>query len=448
MNHALVRLIASDLDGTFLRDDRTVSGRTTGAVRAARASGVMVIAATGRQAQQLPAEVATSGIRHVVASNGAIGFDLVEQRVLFQDLLAPAAIAAIVSYLKERLPDVRFSAVRDHGARHAAEPGYVDLLADAERGAWWRIDTEPLADVVSEPTLKLTVRHPSLTADQLLSVLSESGMVGFHATTSGAPFLEIAGAGVTKASGVAQLCRLLEVEAAEVLAAGDAKNDIELLTWAGVGVAMGNAVPEARAAADWVTATNEEDGLAMAIEAVLTARASGGSMTEPALNPTEDETLMTDEPVLGDPVLSAWAAACVDHALLQFGDLVPADATTALESVRAWTAGAGSAEASRDAAFAAHLAARDLQDAGYQAAALAVRAASNAAASVDDPTLALQSAAQALEAFTLNSAPCEVQFNAESERRWQWTQLPLSHRARVFPTEPGEPAAASCALPS
>ena len=97
MNHALVRLIASDLDGTFLRDDRTVSGRTTGAVRAARASGVMVIAATGRQAQQLPAEVAASGIRHVVASNGAIGFDLVEQRVLFQDLLAPAAIAALVT---------------------------------------------------------------------------------------------------------------------------------------------------------------------------------------------------------------------------------------------------------------------------------------------------------------------------------------------------------------
>lgn len=272
-SHTFVRLIASDLDGTLLRDDKTISGRTIGAVQAATAAGIAVIAATGRQAQQLPDEIACSGVRHVVASNGAIGFDLVADRILFQDLLTASAATAIVSYLKRRLPDVRFSAVRDFGARHAAEPGYLDLMSETERvPAWWRIDTEPLADVLAEPTLKLTVRHPSLTADELLAVLAESGLDGFHATTSGAPFLEIAGAGVTKASGVAQLCRLLEVDASEVLAAGDAKNDIELITWAGVGVAMGNAVPEAQAVADWVTASNQDDGLALAIEAVLAGR--------------------------------------------------------------------------------------------------------------------------------------------------------------------------------
>ncbi|MFZ0531312.1 MAG: Cof-type HAD-IIB family hydrolase [Propionicimonas sp.] len=272
---ALVRLIASDLDGTFLRDDKTISGRTLGAVRAATAAGIAVIAATGRQAQQLPEEVADSGVRHVVASNGAIGFDLVERRVLFQDLLTPSTAAAIVAYFTERLPDARFSAVRDHGARHAAEPGYTDLLSEMERVArWWRIDTEPLADVVSEPTLKLTVRHPWLDADELLAILAESGLPGFHATTSGAPFLEIAGDGVTKASGVARLCQLLDVDASEVLAAGDARNDVELISWAGLGVAMGNAVPEAQAAADWVTASNEDDGLALAIESVLAGRAA------------------------------------------------------------------------------------------------------------------------------------------------------------------------------
>ena len=84
--HSFVRLIASDLDGTFLRDDKTISGRTIGAVQAAKAAGIAVIAATGRQAQQLPDEIADSGVRHVVASNGAIGFDLFEDRVLFQDL--------------------------------------------------------------------------------------------------------------------------------------------------------------------------------------------------------------------------------------------------------------------------------------------------------------------------------------------------------------------------
>ena len=296
--HSFVRLIASDLDGTFLRDDKTISGRTIGAVQAAKAAGIAVIAATGRQAQQLPDEIADSGVRHVVASNGAIGFDLFEDRVLFQDLLAPAAATAIVTYLRARLPDVRFSAVRDFGARHAAEPGYLDLLAEVERvHRWWRIDTEPLADVLSEPTLKLTVRHPTLNADELLVVLAESGLDGFHATTSGAPFLEIAGAGVTKASGVAQLCRMLDVDASEVLAAGDAKNDIELLTWAGVGVAMGNAVPEAQAVADWVTASNADDGLALAIETVLIAR----TRTEPALRTTPEPDEGIPEPDEGIP---------------------------------------------------------------------------------------------------------------------------------------------------
>ena len=108
-------------------------------------------------------------------------------------------------------------------------------------------------------------------ADDLLAMLDASGLTGFHATTSGAPFLEVQGAGVTKASGVARLCAILGFEAADVMAAGDARNDVELIEWAGFGVAMGNAVPEAIAAADWTTTHNEDDGLALAIEQVLAA---------------------------------------------------------------------------------------------------------------------------------------------------------------------------------
>ena len=71
---------------------------------------------------------------------------------------------------------------------------------------------------------------------------------------------------------VARLARLLEIEPAEVMAVGDARNDVELLAWAGVGVAMGNAVPEAVAAADWTTAPNDAEGLALAIRWVLEGR--------------------------------------------------------------------------------------------------------------------------------------------------------------------------------
>lgn len=265
-----IRLIATDLDGTLLHQHTEVTPRTAAAIGAATAAGLTVIAATGRQAQQLPEAVAASGVRYVVASNGGIGVDLVDGSVLFEDLLSADAAADIVAYLTAELEGVRFSAVRDQGTRHTAEPGYLALVTPRERELGWALlDCEDLADVVATSTLKLTVRHPSLTADDLLGVLERSGLDGFHATTSGAPFLEIQGAGVTKATGVARMCERLGVDAAEVLAAGDAKNDIELLTWAGIGVAMGNAVPEAKAAADWVTATSGEDGVALAIESVL-----------------------------------------------------------------------------------------------------------------------------------------------------------------------------------
>ena len=270
---ASVRLIASDLDGTLLHHHQEVTPRTAAAIGAAFDAGLTVVAATGRQFPQLPEPVLASGIRYVVASNGAIGVDLADNTVLFQVLLAPGVAADIVAHLSAELEGVRFSAVRDAGARHAAEPGYLDLVEPEERKLWTEIlRSESLAEVVSQPTLKLTVRHPTLTADDLLAVLNASGLTGFHATTSGAPFLEIQGDGVTKASGVALLCTLLGFEAADVMAAGDARNDVELIAWAGFGVAMGNAVPEAIAAADWTTAHNEDDGLALVIEQILRTR--------------------------------------------------------------------------------------------------------------------------------------------------------------------------------
>ncbi|MGV8910909.1 MAG: HAD hydrolase family protein [Propionicimonas sp.] len=268
-----IKLIATDLDGTLLHLNREVTPRTCAAIRAAFDAGLIVVAATGRQFSQLPESVLASGIRYVVGSNGAIGVDLADGRILFEELLAPQVAADIVAHLTGELEGVRFSAVRDAGARHAAEPGYLDLVNPAERKQWIElIEPVSLAEVVSQPTLKLTVRHPSLTADELLSVLDASGLQGFHATTSGAPFLEVQGPGVTKATGVARLCGLLGVDASEVMSAGDARNDVELLVWAAFGVAMGNAVPEAIAAADWTTARNDEDGLALVIEQILEAR--------------------------------------------------------------------------------------------------------------------------------------------------------------------------------
>lgn len=268
-----IRLIATDLDGTVLRDDKTVGRRTIAALRAAADAGIYLVVATGRQMLQLPDEIACCGYSHVVASNGAIAGDLANGAVIFENHLHPTSAAALVAYLRRAVPDARVSCVRNQGHLHAAEPGYQELLSEMEKvPRWWNIVTYPTDQVTSEPTLKLTVRHPELTADQLYAVVHDSGLDGFTATTSGAPFLEVGGHGVTKATGLAQLCELLEVPAQAVMAAGDGRNDVDMIQWAGLGVAMGNSVPEAAAAADVVTASNQEDGLARVVEAILDSR--------------------------------------------------------------------------------------------------------------------------------------------------------------------------------
>lgn len=153
----------------------------------------------------------------------------------------------------------------------------------------------------------------------------------------------------------------------------------------------------------------------------------------------------------GDPVLTLWAAEAAAHALAQFPDFADDAANQAVSAAKQWAAAQGNGdaealEACRDAAFEAHLSARSLTEAGYQALATCVRAASNAAASADDPALAEAAADYALEALTMNSAPCEQQYNAEAERRWQWEQLPEPHRSQLFDTEPPEPGPAACAI--
>lgn len=265
-----IRLIATDLDGTMLRPDKTVSPRTTEAIRLAHRAGLQVVAATGRYLSGLPPLLIPIGIDYAVASNGAQGSRLSTGELLFENTISSDAAAAVMTYLTDHLPDIRFEVVVEHGSKHCVEPGYHDLVLDIERRFFPLTYHEmSRAELLDHAIVKLGARHPSATPESILDLLNASGLPGYHATTSGAPFLEISGAGVTKAGGVSRLATLLGFEPHEVLAIGDARNDVEMLEWSGVGVAMGNAVPEALAAADHTTATNEEDGLALAIEALL-----------------------------------------------------------------------------------------------------------------------------------------------------------------------------------
>ncbi len=147
-------------------------------------------------------------------------------------------------------------------------------------------------------------------------------------------------------------------------------------------------------------------------------------------------------------LLTAWAAGCAERALAMFATTFTDDlAGRTIAAARAWSTGAGPADACREAAFEAQATAREAHDAGYRALAVALRSAASAAASVDDPGLAVAAALLASESLTVNSAPCEQDANAATERRQQWLSLPAHLRPGVFGEgEPPAPEPAACAV--
>lgn len=275
----MIRLIATDLDGTLLRPDRTVSARTRAALDAARAAGIHVVPVTARQPRGVRriAEAAGFG-EYALCGNGAYSVHLGTGEVLFEAHVAEAAQRALAEALAERVPGVLFVSVREGGEVFVAQEGYgtIARFEDHKREPGEMI-AHSLADVLTAPSLKFIVRHASLTPRELLAELCALDLGGFAVTHSGSPFLEVLAEGVSKAWGLERLCARLGTRREEVLAFGDAPNDAEMLAWAGRGVAMGNAEPEARAAADEVTLTNGEDGVAVVIERVVAEQLSQSS---------------------------------------------------------------------------------------------------------------------------------------------------------------------------
>jgi hydroxymethylpyrimidine pyrophosphatase-like HAD family hydrolase len=120
---------------------------------------------------------------------------------------------------------------------------------------------EPLETLVEEPVTRVIIRDPQSSAEDFIALAARLGLHGTSYFVGFTAWLDLAPAGVSKASALALVADQLGVSSAEVLAIGDGRNDVEMLAWAGRGVAMGQAPPEVKAVADSVTGTLEQDGV-------------------------------------------------------------------------------------------------------------------------------------------------------------------------------------------
>jgi Cof subfamily protein (haloacid dehalogenase superfamily) len=267
-----IRLVASDLDGTLLRPDETVSQRTRRALAAARDAGITVVLVTGRPPRSLGPIAERIGVGGIaICANGAVVWDLDNGTMVDHSPLAADLAARLVRALREAVPGVLFAVELEDGFGH--ETGWTEGPAEV-------LEADAI-ELVSGPVTKLLVRHPTVPFDELAERARAAVGDDAVATWAGLRVVEISAAGVTKAFALERLCRRLGIAAQEVVAIGDMPNDLAMLDWAGTSVAVANAAAEVLDAADEVTAANVDDGVALVLERVLAANGASGSRRPP-----------------------------------------------------------------------------------------------------------------------------------------------------------------------
>jgi hypothetical protein len=258
-----IKLVAVDLDDSLLDSGRRISPRTKDIIRRAVAQGVTVTMATGRMhcsalpyAQELELDVP------LITYNGALIRRTMSGETLFHRPIDEKVAAEVLTLFKEQgwyiqiyLDDVLYVKELDSRASYYASVAGVEAQPVGES----------LYTLAGAPTKMLTVVDPeekNKIADALQKIFGNK----LYVTTSKANYLEFNNPEVNKGLAVAYLAQSLGLSRAEVMAVGDSLNDVDMIEYAGWGVAMGNARAEVKAIAQSVTSANDADGVAEAIE--------------------------------------------------------------------------------------------------------------------------------------------------------------------------------------
>ncbi|QBX55385.1 HAD family phosphatase [Nocardioides seonyuensis] len=265
------RVVALDIDGTLLKwvdgqsaPYETIPPRIYDAVHRALDAGAHIVLASGRSPHGMTGiadllDIPRDGADRlwIVASNGAVIFRYPPMEVVHEETFdAAPAVAAVLEHHPQALV-----AVEERGIA-----GYLVNRHFPEGELSGEQVITDVADIIGEPVSRVVIRDPDATAEDFVELAARLGLHGTDYVVGWTAWLDLAPVGVSKASGVQHVCDQLGLTAADVLAIGDGRNDIEMLGWAGRGVAMGQAVQEVIDAADDVTATVHDEGAAVEME--------------------------------------------------------------------------------------------------------------------------------------------------------------------------------------
>lgn len=267
-----VKLIALDMDGTTLNNEGKISGRNRKTLEKAAAKGVNIVIATGRPRSALPKDVLEIGaIRYALTSNGARITDLAEGKTIYENCMSPLAAERSVELLRNY---------------HCVIECFIDGVAYIDK--WYYDEVKQSGESFRSVSYILNTRNPVEDIYQFIlehrnsienininfEDISEKPamrerLLTIPEATITSSFnhnLEIGGATTSKADALEHMCQIFGVGQDEMMAVGDSPNDIAMLKASGIPVAVGNAKDEVKAVARYIAPTNQEDGVADAIE--------------------------------------------------------------------------------------------------------------------------------------------------------------------------------------
>lgn len=275
-----IRCIALDLDRTTLHTDGSLSTRTRNALLAAVENGIKILPVSGRPYASLPESICKlPGIQYVAVSNGSAVYDVTTGEKVGGWTIEPADVEAILAYTADIFQAGNLTyEVFVNGIAWADENYVKDPVSYGipERAVAYTKNTRhPVADIcafmrehLSElESIDLMLKEPAVRKE--LEAQLRAVIPGIYMTSSVEYRLEVSHKDASKASGLSLMLDKLGILPSETMAFGDGENDIDMLRFAGIGIAVENATPDCLACADFICESNDADGVASVVERLL-----------------------------------------------------------------------------------------------------------------------------------------------------------------------------------
>lgn len=262
----MYQLIALDMDGTLLKEDKTISDRTKKAIYEAREKGVKVVLASGRPIEGLNRYLKELDLispnDYVMSFNGSIVQNTETKQVIFKNILTGKDLKKLYELSKQI--GVNIHAFTKKGCVTPVMNEYTQVEGRINGIDVYEVDYGMISE--DEDVIKVMFIDPESVLEEAIKRIPDSFYEEYTIVRSAPFFLEFLNKASSKGTGIKALGEYLGIAKEEIICVGDAGNDLDMIEYAGLGVAMGNAFEEVKQAADYVTLTNEEDGVAHVIE--------------------------------------------------------------------------------------------------------------------------------------------------------------------------------------